>query len=161
MFKPRVRRLDRENENSRSSKQNAEQNEAMARRLAELENEVQNLRADAQRQASWLPNKSSTRPVRPSVQDSTSTMTSSSTRDESTAHSTHENKCSYWQGKTSCPAKYPRNCFNCGEIGHFSRDCRKPKYFGNSESRGTQVPRTENNTTREKVTKFRELLWEL
>ena len=55
--KPRIRQLDREIECSRGSKQNAEPNEVMAKRLEELENEVQNLRTDAQRQASWFPNK--------------------------------------------------------------------------------------------------------
>ena len=49
--KPRVRQLDREIENSQGSKQSGEQNEALARRLAELENEVQTLRDDARGQA--------------------------------------------------------------------------------------------------------------
>ena len=139
--KPRVRQLDREDEYSQSSNQSTEPNVEMARRLEELKNEVQNLRADAQRQASYFPNKSSYRPVQPSVQDPRS-MTSGSTRDESTANTTHAVNVPMGSGMTGVQ-ETSRNCYYCGEIGHFSRDCRKPKYFESTTGRGTQVPRTE------------------
>ena len=138
--KPRVRQLDCRTENSRSSVPIVEQGEAMARRLEELESEVQNLRANAQRQASWFPNEPSNRPVRPSVQDPAFKMTSGSTRDGSAAHSTHENNVPIGRGKQAV-RQGPRSCFNCGGIGHFSRDCKKPKYFEIPKSRETQVSR--------------------
>ena len=143
--KPRVRQLDREVEFSQGSPQSAEPNEVMAQRLAELENEVQNLRVDAQKQASWFPNQSLNRPVRPSVQDPTSTTTGGLTRDESTARSTRESNAPISRGKQGV-RQAPRNCYNCGEIGYFRRDCKKPKYFENFGSRGTQVPRPDRTT---------------
>ena len=38
-----------------------------------------------------------------------------------------------------------RDCYNCGEVGHISRDCKKPKFWGTRPGRETQVPRPDNN----------------
>ena len=76
----------------------------MARRLVELENEVQGLRAGAQRQASCFTDTPSNSRVRQSVQDPGSMMTDGSTRDSGTASSTHKTYVPIGRKETGCSA---------------------------------------------------------
>ena len=55
-LKPRVRQIDYGVEDTAGSNQKVDSDEDLARRIVELENEVQSLRAGAQRQASYFPN---------------------------------------------------------------------------------------------------------
>ena len=69
-MKPRTRQLDLGNESPPGPQQSLEPDETMARRLVELENEVQSLRAEVQRPASYFPNIPLISQDRQSVQDS-------------------------------------------------------------------------------------------
>ena len=140
--KPRVRQLDLENESSKSSKQSTELEDG-ARRLVELENEVHGLRANAQRQASYFPNPPNDSKVRQSVQDPRSRRTEGSSRDRGTASSTHEANEPTGRGmRYARPSG--RGCFNCGEFGHFSRDCKKPRFSDPAfPAHGPQGPQSE------------------
>ena len=143
--KPKVRQLDIVTESSQSSKQSTELEVNLTRRLAELENEGQGLRANAQRQASYFPNPPSNSRVRQSVQDPGSRMTEGSTRDRGTASSTREvNVPTGRKMQYARPGK--QGCFNCGGFGHFSRDCRKPKFSNTTLSaHGLQGPKSEGD----------------
>ena len=61
--KPRVRQIDYGIEDTVGSNQKEDSDENLARRIVELENEGQSLRAGAQRQASYFPNVLSNRQV--------------------------------------------------------------------------------------------------
>ena len=142
--RPNLRQLDLENETLQSSKQGPELGENVARRLVEIENEVQSLRADAQRRASCFPNTPSNSRVRQSVQDPESMMTGGSTRDSGTANSTHEINVSISRRRPGVrPAT--RKCYNCGKIGQISRDCKKPRFSHHASGRGPQGPWSDNN----------------
>ena len=131
--KPRVRQIDFMNENLSEPRPSRGPDENMARRIEELENEVQNLRAGAQRQASYFPNVQAPRQVRQSMQGPRPMATGGP------ASSTHE---FHAQGSSSVRGARPGhvNCYNCGEPGHISRDCRKPKFSGH----GPRGPRPDN-----------------
>ena len=67
--KPRVRQIDYGVEDTAGSNKKVDSDENLARRIVELENEVQSLRAGALRQASYFPNVPPNRQVRPPVQN--------------------------------------------------------------------------------------------
>ena len=142
--RPNLRQLDLENETLPSSKQGPELDEHLARRLVELENEVQSLRADAQRRASCSPNTPSNSRVRQSVQDPGSMMTDGSTRDSRTASSTHETYVPIGRRK-EVVRQVPRKCYNCGEIGHIKQDCIKPRFSDHALGHGPRGPRSDHN----------------
>ena len=143
--KPRVRQLDLETENLSCSKQNMESDENMARQIEELENELQSLRAGAQRHASYFPNTPPNRPVRPSVQVPRPMMASGPIRDGGPVNSTHGFNVPGSSGiRGARPSQ--RNCFNCGEPGHISRDCNRPKFSESHSRHGTYVPPPANKT---------------
>ena len=139
--RPRIQQVDLENESFKSSKQGPELDESLARRLVELENEVQGLRAGAQRPASCFTDTPSNSRVRQSVQDPGSMMTDGSTRDSGTASSTHEKYVPIGRRK-QVVRQVPRKCYSCGEIGHIKRDCIKPRL----SDRGPRGPRSDHNT---------------
>ena len=143
--RPQSRQLDLKNESTLSSKQVPELKENMARRLEELENDVQSLRADAQRQILCFPDTPSNSSVRQYVQDSGSMMTDGSTRDSGTANSTHETYVPISRRKQGV-RQDPRNCYNCGEVGHIRRDCKKPRFSDLASGSGPQGPRSDSNT---------------
>ena len=143
--RPNLRQLDLKNETPQSSKQGPELDENMARRLVELETEVQSLRAHAQRQASCFPNTPSNSSFRQSVQDPESMMTNGWTRDSGTASSTHEINVLIGRRK-QVVRQVPRKCYNCGEFGHIRRDCKKPRFSDHASGRGPRGPRSDSNS---------------
>ena len=112
--RPQLRQMDLENETSQSSKQGPELEINMARRLEELENEVQSLRADAQRRTSCFTNTPSNSRVRQSVQDPGSMMTDESTRGSGTASSSCKINVPIGRRK-QVVRQVPWKCYNCGE----------------------------------------------
>ena len=144
-MKPRVRQIDYGIKDSAGSRQNIYPDENLARRIVELENEVQSLRAGAQRQASYFPNIPPNRQVRPPVQAPRPMQAGGQLRGGGPVSSTHEFNV---PGNREIQGARPgqQNCFNCGKPGHFSRDCRKPRFQAYQPGRGTQVPQPSGDT---------------
>ena len=144
-MKPRVRQIDYGIEDTAGSNQKEDSDENLARRIVELENEVQSLRAGAQRQDSYFPNVPPNRQVRPPVQNPRPMSASDQLRGGGPVSSTHEfNVPGNRELRGARPGQ--QNCFNCVKPGHFSRDCRKPRYQAYQPGRGTQFPQ-QNDTT--------------
>ena len=93
-MKPRVRQIDYGVEDTAGSSQKVDSDKNLARRIVELENEVQSLRAGAQRQASYFPNVPPNRQVRPLVQNPRPMMGSDQLRGGGPVSSTSQIQCS-------------------------------------------------------------------
>ena len=146
--KPKVRQIDYGAEGTKESHHKVDPDENLARRIVELENEVQSLRAGAQRQASYFPNIPPNRQVRPPVQNPRPITAGDQLRGGGPVSSTHEFNV---PGNRDIRGARPgqQNCFNCGKPGHFSRDCRKPRYQAYQQRQPTQAPKWNDTTEAE------------